>query len=236
MRKQLFVLGLILLFTGTIVAACFRVSSKVFAGEELRGTAEIYWVPHRRLSGRYEWRARVNVTFNAGEIISVVVSPNSSNIGWGNIFIRSQSPKSVNVTIGREGGGTALFKIFFSGEVSQETGDIVVGVYNYTLVQCSDDIEVRFKEGFRSLEEAGGVVKRGGIFIVEVAPNPEQWAMIPPDDVSVYNLKYREAQPYWFLLPFGLVLDVFGFLAIYYSRRKKRLRGFMAKHFNSRKV
>jgi len=235
MRKQLFVLGLILLFTGTIVAACFRVSSKVLVGEELRGTAEIYWVPHRKLSGRYEWRARVNVTFNGGEIISVVVSPNSSNLGWGNIFMRSQSPKSVNVTIRREGGGTALFKIFFSGEVSQ-TGDIGVVIYNYTLVQGSDDIEVRFKEGFKSLEEAGGVVKRGGIFIVEVAPNPDQWAMIPPEDVSVYNLKYREAQPYWFLLPFGLVLDVFGFLAIYCSRHKKRLKKFMEKHFNLRKV
>lgn len=234
--KKLFVLGLVLLFIGTTLAPCFKISSKVIAGEELRGTAEIYWVPHRKLSGRYEWRARVDAIFDAGEIISVVVSPNSSRLGWGNIFIRSPSPKSVNVTIRREGGGTALFKIFFSGEVSQETGDVVVGVHNYTLVQGSDDIEVRFKEGFKSLEEAGGVVKRGGIFVVEVAPNPDQWAMVPPEDVSVYNLKYREVQPYWFLLPFGLILDVFGFLAIYCSRRKRRLSSSAVRRFKLRKV
>ena len=224
LRKILRVLGLIFLFVGVVTALISDISSQLYKGEEVRAQADIYWIPHRVISGAQEWRARLSAEFKVGEVMSVVVEPNISRIGWGNVFLRSRNPKPVIINITGPSGKVASFKVFLIGypEEASPEGIIPVGVFNYTLVQGSGDIEVRFNRRTNTPEEAGGIVKRNGVFTAIVEP-PAVWALIPPGDVIMYALHYVKTYPYRILLPVGGILLFSGALMVF-KAGKHRLR------------
>jgi hypothetical protein len=226
MRKEIVAIGIILMFIGVIAVSASYNYIERLENETVKAYGSIYWVPHRTLPGKEEWRATVSGDFDVGEVLSVVVMPNNSQSGWGGIFLRSSAPKEVNVTITGP-NGTALFKIFFVGHSEEAVADIIpVGLYNYTLVQGSEDIDVRVDKSTNAPQEAGGLVKKAGTYIVEVAPCPAAWAMSPPEDVILYGQTYVKVYLYPNFLPISIALLVCGVLVGFYGygcRRKVKL-------------
>lgn len=215
-------IGIILMFIGVIAVSVSYSFVERLEDEIVKAHGSVYWVPHRTLPSDSEWRVTASGTFNEGEVLSVEVLPNNSRIGWGGIFARSLSPKAVNVTVIGP-SGTALFKIFFIGRAEEMIAGIIpVGLYNYTLVQGSEDIEVRIDESTNAPREAGGLVKKAGTYIIEVAPCPAAWAMIPPEDVILYCQTYGRVYPYYNFRFIGIALLMCGFFVALYGFRCKR--------------
>jgi len=229
MRKTLLASGILLLFIGIILA-----SSSNMPIETYRSETEMASISKEEMQGK-EWQ--VSAFFGEGAIMTVEVEPRTGEDGWWIIFVRADSrPMPLYVTIAGPSGGKTMFKVFFWagpesvwGTSQSSTGEVPVEVYNYTLVQRSDDLEVRFQSGVP--EE---VIKKSGNFTARVEPyaepgpyNPTNatWPSRPPDSITIYDKIYDVEYPYMILLPTGVVLGVCGVsMAVLGSRNKRKRR------------
>ena len=226
LRKVLLGCGMLFLLIGIIVASSFNMAVERFKGRE-----EAASIVKEDMEGKNWTEWTVSANFERGKVMVVEIEPRTGLGGWWIHFARVSSPRPYNVTITGPSRRKAIFRFFF-GRADLLPGwdmprdipmkEIPLTIYNITLLQKSDDLEVRFEYNFP--KEVGGVVKQSGDFTVGVEPYVP-WRNFPPDAITLYEEIYEVERPYGFLLPIGVVLNVFGVLMALRgagSKRRKR--------------